>query len=325
MSKKLIAVASAAALALSVLVGVAPASATTTVSGGGNNSGLTAALAKVVTVPADNAVATSEVVTFTVSSAADRTVSATATGGIKLLTTTADADGDEFKSTDGVQTLGISTGVSTSVTFYAFTTSTTASTVVVNDGVGNTQTFYIKGTSVTPYNIAVTAPSSLSTSADGNDLTIVVTDIFGNALETLSGYHLTFSLVGAEIKKEDATTALTTDSGKQSTADDDWDSVAKNFAYSIVSPAATGAAVSIKLSTDTAGTAVPAITGFAKPVATYFKSFSTADLTAQVTALTAQVAALQVIVDRKVTKKRYNTLARKWNRAFPSQKVWVKP
>ena len=40
--------------------------------------------------------------------------------------------------------------------------------------------------------------------------------------------------------------------------------------------------------------------------------------------LAAQVKALQAIVDRKVSKKKYNTLARKWNAAFPSQKVALK-
>jgi hypothetical protein len=44
----------------------------------------------------------------------------------------------------------------------------------------------------------------------------------------------------------------------------------------------------------------------------------------QVAALTAQVAALTAQVAKRVSKKKYNTLARKWNAAFPSQKVALK-
>jgi hypothetical protein len=323
MSKKLIAVASAAALALSVLVGVAPASATTTVSGGGNNSGATAALAKVVTVPADNAVATGEMVTFTVSSATDRTVSATATGGIKLLTATADADGDEFKSTDGVQTLGISTGVSTSVTFYAFTTSTTASTVVVNDGVGNTQTFYIKGTAGPAYNIDVTAPSSVATTGTGSAMQIKVTDVFGNALESLGGAGLDITTLGSGSSVW-TTAASPAEITAPFTTTANYNDTKKVFEVNLRSSTGGGVAVNVALREATAAPAAPAeVTGLAKPRAAFFASINATDLAAQVATLTAQLADSRSKA-KSVTKKRFNTLARKWNAAFPSQAVKLK-
>jgi hypothetical protein len=316
MSKKLIAVASAAALALTALVGVAPVSATTTISGG-SQDGLTAASAKLIPVPADNSVDSADQVVFTVSSAADRTVSATATGAVKLLTTSSPASGTH-KANAGVTSLNISTGLATSVTFYAYTTSTAVGTVVVNDGVGNTQTFHIKGTSALPYNIAVTAPSSLST-GEANDMTIVVTDVFGNALETLGNYQLNFTPVAVAVKGADESDLENTNA---STGTEDWDSVAKNFAFTLTDAIAGGAAVSVKLTSN--GTlAPPAITGLAKPVATAFKSFSSADLSAQVASLTAQLAESRPKA-KSVTKKRFNTLARKWNAAFPSQKVALK-
>ena len=46
-------------------------------------------------------------------------------------------------------------------------------------------------------------------------------------------------------------------------------------------------------------------------------------LTAQVTALTAQLAVSRLI-ENSVTQKKYNTLVRKWNAAFPSNKVALK-
>jgi hypothetical protein len=70
---------------------------------------------------------------------------------------------------------------------------------------------------------------------------------------------------------------------------------------------------------------------FGDPNNTYFgiitvgATKTVAELTLQVTELQAQLAALQIIKDRKVSKLKYNRLARKWNRAFPSNKVWVKP
>ncbi len=53
-------------------------------------------------------------------------------------------------------------------------------------------------------------------------------------------------------------------------------------------------------------------------------------VTAQVAALQASVVAMQAILDvsrldeNSVTQKKYNTLARKWNEAFPSQAVALK-
>ncbi len=79
------------------------------------------------------------------------------------------------------------------------------------------------------------------------------------------------------------------------------------------------------------------ITALGAPKAPQFLTFSTASLAeqvtalqAQVTTLTAKVAAMQAILDvsrldeNSVTQKKYNTLARKWNAAFPSQAVALK-
>ena len=319
MSKKLIAVASAAALALTALVGVAPASATTTISGG-DKSGLTAALATSINVPFDNEVesADGEIVTFTVSSAANRSVSADATGGIKLLTELTDADQKAVKSTDGLTKLAIGTGVSTSVTFYAFTTSTATGTVVVNDGVGNTQTFYIKGIAGPAYNVSVVAPTSIPTTGTGAAMQIKVTDVFGNALASLGGAGLDVKTLGAGSSVHITATAGTAITAPFTTTAN-YNDTKKVFEVNLRSTTGGGAAVTVVLSKAVGAPTVgpDEVSGLAKPVSTFFVSINTADLAAQVAALQAQVASM-------VTKKRYNTLARKWNRAFPGDKVKLK-
>jgi hypothetical protein len=323
MSKKLIAVASAAALALSVLVGVAPASATTTISGGGNNSGLTSALAKVVTVPEDNEVDTGEMVTFTVSSAADRTISATSTGGVKMLTTTADPDGADWASTDGVTTLSMSTGVNTSMTFYAFTTSTATGTVVVNDGVGNTQTFYMKGTAGAAYNIDVTAPTSIATTGTGSAMQIKVTDVFGNALASLGSAGILIDTLGSGSSVHETASGNAITAAFTTTAN--YNTTKKVFEVNLRSTTGGGVAVNVALQAVSGQAGAPAdVTGLAKARASFFASINATDLATQVAELTKQVAALQATVAKRVTKKRYNTLARKWNAANPSAKVALK-
>jgi hypothetical protein len=70
--------------------------------------------------------------------------------------------------------------------------------------------------------------------------------------------------------------------------------------------------------------------GFPKANKVAFSTTSAGSLADQVKALTTQVAALtaQLAASRpvatSVTKKKYNTLARKWNAANPSNKVALK-
>jgi hypothetical protein len=94
----------------------------------------------------------------------------------------------------------------------------------------------------------------------------------------------------------------------------------------------------IAVSGTLAGTPTTAqITAFGTPVRSYFTIITTAsqaaqlatlttqvtELQAKVTALTDQLAASRPVAD-SVTKKKYNTLARKWNAANPGAKVALK-
>ena len=74
----------------------------------------------------------------------------------------------------------------------------------------------------------------------------------------------------------------------------------------------------------------PLVTAFGGPVLTATLSVNSADPAVQINALQAQVTALsaQLLVSRliadSVTQLKYNRLARKWNAAFPSQRVALK-
>jgi hypothetical protein len=322
MSKKLIAVAAAAALALTGLV-AAPANATTAVTTIGTTGTVGKSGADSTTnvididVPADNDVAeAADMVKFTVTSATNKTVSVTATSGVRVVDTATNlAESRNWLATEGKTSLAVSTGNTNTVIFWAYTTSTAAGTVVVNDGVGNTQTFHIKGNFGAPYNIKVAAPTFVGAGQQARIL-VNVSDVFGNniagaanqRLEDVTDvveHNILATVVGGDA-------AMVTDDGAFT-----WDTVRKAFVGKITGRTTDGqVALSIQLLN--ASAAIVEVDGLGVPADSFFKVFNSGDLS-------AQLAALQVIVDRKVTKKRYNTLARKWNRAFPSQKVWVKP
>jgi hypothetical protein len=203
--------------------------------------------------------------------------------------------------------------------FYASATSYTAGKVTVQYE-GTTNIYYVKATKnqALMYTIkSVSYPSTIGASQTGN-VDVVIADVFGNEVKqaddtdatTLTTQTLTFNILGNAVAVTDDVTFL-------------WNKAAQAWRGKITASADGGP---ISLSVTLGGTiqTTAEAVGFAKPVTVSYNTVVAVDLTAQVTALTAQVAALQVIVDRKVTKKRYNKLARKWNAAFPSQKVALK-
>jgi hypothetical protein len=370
MSKKLMAVAAAAALALSALV-AAPASAavgielndrvrttpgTTTVTTDRaltpGSEGLAETTAITMMVPFKNVLKYDETVSAASTSALSRdnslikvavevpaantTVTATTTGGVKvidgflysgILKATDSSTGVSLLAKDGKTTHSEQTvGTGVTVEFYVFTTSTTAGTLVVSYP-GSSTTYYIKGLAGEAYNLTVNAPTDVATTGDGSALTVSVSDIFGNAIADLTHNNFQISTLGAGSSITDqATSPVAINNATAQTGTTNYDSTTKVWEYYVKAASAGGFGLTVNLYSGTSGTtAITAIDGLAKPVVSFFRTLNGTSLADQVTALTAQVAALQAIVDRKVTKKRYNTLARKWNRAFPSQKVWVKP
>ena len=309
MSKKLIAVASVAALALSALAGIAPANAaafsvtlsqfTTT------GTGESATTAYLIAVPAANDVgsdattaADSRSIKVVVSTTtATGTVSASVTGGLRLLTVAQEADVDSTSAT-GTTTLS-GAAVSSSHTFYVYSTSTTAGTLTVTEG-GNTKVNYIKGVAGDAYSISAKFPTTVN-SASNSSIDVTVSDVFGNPIVATTAIAfaagtLTTGVVGAASVVTSAT-AYT------------WNTTRKVWEGKVIgSSTPGGVALSVTLS---GGGADQTTNGLPAPTLSAFSSLSNADLASQVTALTAQVAALTAD---------YNALAKKFNKKVKKAK-----
>jgi hypothetical protein len=189
------------------------------------------------------------------------------------------------------------------VLFYAFATKTSQGTVVVNDGIGNIQTFYLKGTSAktNAYKISMTGPASSAINGD-IEITGTVKDSLGNNVAELSQNDFVVSVVGGTASYD-------------TSRDDEFTYDADTATYTFILTSRDDAgqvAANIKLDNPAA-----LVKELGARTLSAFVVVGSQDLAAQVAALQAQVA-------KMVTKKRYNTLARKWNRAFPGDKVKLK-
>ena len=312
MSKKLIAVAAAAALALTGLV-AAPANSTVgpfTVTANANDAGtgLNADAAFTVKLPTQdvlryNATTGATTSTFRIevqTPGTTDTVRVVTTGGVKVLTKTAF---DNLTSTTNNTKAGSAdasqAAAGGSAEFILYTTSTTAASVTVSSG-SNSNVFWVKGTTPAPYNIAVkNAPATASTSVD-TKVDFTVTDAFGNAIEATTDVSIT--KVGPVTLSNPA--KLT------------WDTDRKTLTATIVGSAAGNASVAVELNP-----AATKIDAFGTPKTVFFTVAVGGTQAEQITALTSQVAALTTQLAASVTKAKYNKLARKWNRANPSNRV----
>jgi hypothetical protein len=327
MSKKLIAVASAAALALTGLVGIAPANATpasivyTTAGGAG-----TLANPYTNVVPhANSLVAGTNALGIVVNDLVPGdVVSVTATGGAKVVGA-AIANNVLIKVTDfGASSLTktVSSG-STSASFWIYDTQVaTASTIVIdikedNSGVTATSstTKYSKATVGTAHAVTdIVTPANVAASKEFA-VTFKLKDVFGNEIGS-SGSTVSAAIV---------TTAGTPTDGGIAT----YDTSRKVYEAKMTSPANTRPFI-ITFDGGTDASSVGLGATALENIIRIVNSTDAAVVNTQVTTLTAQVAALtaQLAESRpkatSVTKKRYNTLARKWNAAFPSQKVALK-
>jgi hypothetical protein len=317
MSKKLIAVASAAALALSALV-AAPATAlgpfdVTPVGSIANKDGSTGDLELTTNVPTQDvlrynsvggASTTSTLVRFNVNTPlGGAAVSvAAAGGGAKLISSAQFAKLSEQTSASGTSTLSITSDSNGAVEFYAYTTSTSDSTITVSSGSAS-EVLYMKGESAkgNSYKLNFTA-TSVNTAPGGKvSFTGTITDAFGNLMKSVESADLTVTGLGGNlgnISKADflqnTTTSVIT-----------FDAVNRDTAGS--------AAMSISMASTLAPAGVPTkVTAFGTPVGTQFFTVNAVDLAAQVTSLTAQVAALTAD---------YNALAAKWNKKVADKKA----
>ena len=284
LKKPLIAMAAALALVTTALVAPASASLSATVTVGSTDVATTSKVATTPatpTVPSDNKVDLADTVKFVITVATGTVVRATATDA--KLVTALDAAGAEVPASAGTASVEINTGSGTTATFYAFTTKTTAGSVVVTAG-GSSSTYYLKGIAGSAYNLSVSVPTVAGLGSDV-DFTATATDVFGNAVENAT---ITTTLLRGTVK-----TALT------------WNSTDKVYKGVITTPATAGVVAGI------ANISATDVTGLAKAVKEASFSIAAADLAAQVAIL---------IADNAQLKADYNALAKKWNKGKKKSK-----
>jgi hypothetical protein len=250
-------------------------------------------------VPADNSVDSADALKIVVTVAANTVVSATATGA-KIVAATATVAAPVVASA-GSATFSANSGSGTTVTLYAFTTSTTAGSVVVTVG-GDTTTYVVKGTAGSAYNLSVVAPATVNLGGTAT-LKATTTDVFGNAVTNAT---------------------ITTTSIRGSLTAFSYDSTDKVYKSTLTAPATAGN--TIIGATITAA----AVDGLAKPVTEVVSTIVVADLADQVAVLTAALATAKadlakaqadVAALKAAEIKKYNALATKWNKKFPKAKV----
>jgi hypothetical protein len=260
-------------------------SATLTVAGASPASaGTSSASAIALPVPSNNDVSSANALRIALSGVtAGSNVTVTATNA-KIVT--AVTSGSTIVKVDsGVSTATIPTGTGTTADVYVYTTTTETGTVAVTAN-NNTTTYYVKGTAGAAYNLKVTAPTVANLGA-AVEITALVTDVFGNAVTNAS---ISSTVIRGSI-------------GAFS-----YDATDKRYEATLTAPATAGTTVIANTITATA------VTGLAKPATEVVSNISVADLAGQVAVLQAQVAAM-------VTAKKYNKLAKRWNKANPNKKV----
>jgi hypothetical protein len=269
------------------------------------------------------------------------TVTAITTGGVKvidgfvysgILKATDSATGTSLLAKDGKTTYSESTvAAGVLVEFYVFTTSTAAGTVVISYP-GTSATYYIKGLAGTAYNLTVDAPTDAATTGDGSGLTVTVSDVFKNQISNLTHNNFAISTIGAGSSFTDqATSPAVILNATAQTGTTNYSSTAKAWKYNVKAASAGSFGLTVNLYSGTTGTtAITAISGLDKPVVSFFKTLNGTSFADQVTALTSQVTALQAqlalsrLIENSVSQDKYNTLARKWNKANPRAKVALK-
>jgi hypothetical protein len=313
MSKKLIAVATAAALALTGLVAtssvaaVGPFDVLTTQADTrslANTNGSTGDLEHTILVPSQDVVRFNDMASSTtgtllrykvVTPTASAAIAVSASTGTKLVTQ-AQVTAGSLTTASGASTLSITSDATGDATFYAYTTSTSDSTITVSSA-GASEIVYLKGTSdiANAYKIAFTASSATSLGGD-IEVSGTVSDMFGNKLTPASTDINTNALGGS----------LT--AGAATEVDFAVNATTKVVSYTVTaSTTASTVALSIALATP-----ATAVTALGARTTSQFFTVSVNDLTAQVTALTAQVAALTADYNALATK--YNKLVKKSKR-----------
>jgi hypothetical protein len=328
----------AAALTSTALV-VAPSSAAplaVTVAGSANTT--TATAPATANVPADNKVDSADAVALVATADTGTVVSFVSTGGVKLVLALDNAPTAPVLASAGTTSYS-TTSQGSAITVYAFTTSTNVGSVTITNGAYST-IVYVKGIAGSAYNVGLSVPSAVAVGTIPS-VSVNVTDVFGNLV---GGETVTATLIGGTWADASISKSIITSTAANVTADSTLTLGSKAEKLSVavagtVTVAATGAA------------SATAVTGLAAPVKAVVASFAVTDLNGTIAALNARVASLTAelavvnaaLVAEKagrvndsatattakaasdlafaIQKKKFNDLAKKWNKKNPRAKV----
>jgi hypothetical protein len=316
MSKKLIAVASAAALALSALV-AAPAAASAgpfqvvTTVGQQSGTGVAAgASALNILVPSQDVLREDAVTTATSTGTLSRvtiqtTVEAaqvelvSSSPSTRMLTSTQCASLSTLNSTSGVDKLTVVSNSSADAVFCVLTTTTANTTITATQvGTANVAVIHVRGVSPKKngYKMSLTTGTTTTSPSGVIKVNGTVVDMFGNVLTGHILGDFTFTGLGLPATPTVGEFVANATTGA--------------FSFEVTNRATTGAgAFNVVL----AATALAdAQTRFGTRADSLFVSTNAVDLTALVTSLNAQVAALTAD---------YNALVKKWNKRVDSRKA----
>lgn len=246
-------------------------------------------------VPADNSVDATDALKIALTGiTAGTTVSVTGSN-VLLLTTLANA-----KSNSGLSTLSILTGTGTTATIFAYTKTTALGSVTVTaDGVSTT--YYVKGVAGSLNNIQLEpVVAGLGTVAK---VAVVGTDVFGNSVDT-SDTAISLQVIGTNFTN---TYSVGTD--------------ATGVAVKEISGLAVGTYDIVATATVSG-----AIAGLTAPVGFVRSTLKVVDFVDLVATRDAEIAELKtkLVLSEALAnsnKKKYNKLAKKWNKKFPNNKV----
>jgi hypothetical protein len=290
--------------------------------------GTTAALAIARPVPADNSVDNLDVVRFVVTVATGTSVTATATNA----TIVTDFTGATTVSASaGSASATIAVGTGTTATFYVYSKTTAVGSVAIVNG-GYSTVIYVKGTAGAANAISL---AGLDTAAAGTTqvLTARAVDVFGNPVSGLTVNAVVGNgtiTTGGTIANAGVTSALTTsaDAATLGTAE-----------FRVAIPASGTTSVTLY------ATVASAVTGLTAPVGTVSRSITIRDLATELASIQAQLiaeriahqatkdASAKAALDAKTAsdlalataiadyKKKFNDLAKKWNKKNPRAKV----
>lgn len=261
------------------------------------NTALTKNLAVRLSVPSEDKVLATNSLAITLSGLTPATeVSAKATNA--KLVSALHTEASPVRSSSGSDSLTLQTGGGSTVTFFAYTISSDFGTVAISYQ-GNTTTYHLKGIAGPAYNLSLTTPSHMELSSS-QVVSATVSDVFGNVFDSETVFNPATGIQTAVV-------------GGASFGSFAWNSTTKRFEATLSSGATPGTmAVSAQIS----ATGIATLTA---PKNIAIANIEVKNLSAEISLLRTQLQKLTLEAAQAKTK--YNKLAKKWNKKFPTKKL----